>query len=296
MPICLLNHPRAEVWCGDSLDLRTASEIMAGRLADALITDAPYSARTHDGHRAGKITADRAAGFASNSTPESRYAAKVASGAKERADLEYESWDGVHVARFLQAWEDHVRGWWVSITDHVLSSAWEQCFRDLLGLYPFYPLPLVETGSRIRMLGDGPSNWTCWVMTARPRTAPWSKWGTLRGSYIQAGERRINSAHGSDRITGGKPMASMLQIVEDYSRKESPLFLGPGTETSLIVDPCAGGGTTLLAALRTGRRCIGVERDLGRAELCAERVQAELDCSERWATKLGQSTLFGGAA
>jgi site-specific DNA-methyltransferase (adenine-specific) len=42
----------------------------------------------------------------------------------------------------------------------------------------------------------------------------------------------------------------MQSIVKDYSR--------PG---DLIVDPCAGGGTTLLAAAIEGRRAIGAECD-----------------------------------
>jgi len=49
---------------------------------------------------------------------------------------------------------------------------------------------------------------------------------------------------------GGKPLALMRAIVRDYSR--------PG---DLVVDPCAGGGTTLLAAAIEGRRAIGAEID-----------------------------------
>ena len=42
----------------------------------------------------------------------------------------------------------------------------------------------------------------------------------------------------------------MRAIVRDYSE--------PG---DLVCDPCAGGGTTLLAAVIEGRRAIGAERD-----------------------------------
>jgi len=288
----LFSHPRAEVWCANSLDQQEVRSIMDGRVADALITDAPYSAKTHNGHKAGKITADRAAGFAGSSSAESRYAAKVSSGLKERADIEYAAWSANDVKAFCDAWWPHVQGWWVSITDHVLARAWEDEFGR--ALYVFPPLPFVETGSRVRMQGDGPSGWTCWCIVARPKTAPWSSWGTLDGAYVQPVERAINSALGSDRITGGKPTASMVKVVADYTREVSPLYLAPGTQTSLVVDPCAGGGTTLLAALRTGRRCIGIERDPGRAELCAERVRSELIYSDRRLAAKGQEALFGG--
>lgn len=42
----------------------------------------------------------------------------------------------------------------------------------------------------------------------------------------------------------------MRAIIRDYTR--------PG---DLVVDPCAGGGTTLLAAVMEGRRAIGAEMD-----------------------------------
>ena len=51
-------------------------------------------------------------------------------------------------------------------------------------------------------------------------------------------------------IAGGKPLSLMRQVVRDYSR--------PG---DLVCDPCAGGGTTLLAAAIEGRRAIGAELD-----------------------------------
>ena len=42
----------------------------------------------------------------------------------------------------------------------------------------------------------------------------------------------------------------MRALIRDYSR--------PG---DLVCDPCAGGGTTLLAAVQTGRRAVGSEMD-----------------------------------
>ena len=53
----------------------------------------------------------------------------------------------------------------------------------------------------------------------------------------------------------------MRAIVGDYSR--------PG---DLVVDPCMGAGTTLVAAVELGRRAIGCEPDTGRFELAAKRL------------------------
>src|SRR5690606_18102875 len=96
------------------------------------------------------------------------YAAKVAAGIKERADLEYTAWSDAEVSLLCQAFESRVNGWWASITDHELATPWERTFAGLK-LLTFAPLPWVEIGSRVRMMGDGPSNWTCWLIVGRPK-------------------------------------------------------------------------------------------------------------------------------
>lgn len=264
MATCIFKHELAEVWHGDALHNGCVDEVMGGRVADALIVDAPYSERTHSGHRRGKLIADRAA-----------------DGGSGYNDIDYAAWSPTDVANLAECWAQHVSGWWVSITDHVLARAWESEFSETLCLLTFTPLPLVQTGATVRMAGDGPANWTCQIIVGRPRREPWSKWGALPGYYVQSAERMSRGGERSDRIVGGKPIKSMMAIVSDYSR--------PG---QLVVDPCAGAGTTLLAALRTGRRAIGVEKDLGRAQLTADRVKAELAHSTRHARVNGQSSLF----
>lgn len=255
----------AEIWHGDSLDPATVGCIMGDRLANAVIVDAPYSPKTHSGHQNGRLTADRAAAFAAaNSdapTPESRYSArKSKSGESGRRDIIYGAWTNDNIISFCDRWLPRSMGWLVCITDDVLAPLWAQHAEEH-GLYPFTPLPLVETGSRVRMTGDGPSNWTCWIVVARPRSREFASWGTLPGSYVQPAERDINSKAGSERIVGGKPLGAMMAIVRDYSR--------PG---DLIVDPCCGAGTTGLAAKMQGRRFIGVDANREHAELSAKRL------------------------
>jgi hypothetical protein len=281
-PVLVLRNDSGEVWRGDALDPSSVSKILGDRKADALIFDAPYSSRTHAGHHNGIPGIQRAASFgASSNSPEASYSAhKAASGESGRRDIDYPAWTSTDVENFCDLWVPRCNGWVVSITDDVLSRDWRSSL-DCNGLYPFTPLPLVETGSRVRMTGDGPSCWTCWVVVARPRGGVYAKWGTLPGAYIQPGERNINSAGGSDRIVGGKPLASMISIVDDYSRSGD-----------LVVDPVCGGWTTLLAAVRTGRRYLGIEKDEGRAKLSAERMAAEANNTTTKAVRVGQSALF----
>lgn len=259
----------AEIWQGNCLDAAHVDAALGARTVDALIFDAPYSSKTHDGHRAGKMTADTAAAWArrnadvagSKRAAEQRYnARKSAAGESGRRDIDYSAFDAEKIAAFCAVWLLRCSGWVVSVTDDALAPSWSAEF-ERAGLYVFAPLPLVETGSRVRMTGDGPSNWTCWLVVARPKSREFASWGTLPGAYVQAAERDINSQGGSDRIVGGKPLRSMCGIVRDYSRRGA-----------LVCDPFLGGGTTGLAAKQLGRRFIGMEQSPERAALSVKRI------------------------
>lgn len=218
----------------------------AGVVADALIVDAPYSERTHDGHDNGA-----AAGMDGRGADYRERVAKPTGGTGARRAIDYVAWSADDVAAFVGAWSPSVRGWIGSLTDHALAPAWEASM-EAAGRYVFSPLACVESGSRVRLGGDGPSQWSTWLVTSRPRTREWQSWGTLPGAYVGASERKP--------VTGGKPLWLMRAIVGDYS--------APG---DLVVDPCAGGGTTLVAAIELGRLAVGCEPDAGRYEIARSR-------------------------
>ncbi|MDR2573959.1 MAG: site-specific DNA-methyltransferase, partial [Desulfovibrio sp.] len=44
-------------------------------------------------------------------------------------------------------------------------------------------------------------------------------------------------------------------------------------DDALVLDPFLGGGTTAVAALETGRRCIGIELSEGYAAIARERCE-----------------------
>lgn len=274
LPVPVWSKPDREVWLSDCLDPAHVAAVMGDRKADLLCVDAPYSEKTHKGHDAGKVTSDRMTNFAKsnlgapgNRGARARYAIALNARGQEfdRREIDYPPWAPADVSAFVGIWEPRTAGWIVSLTDHVLAAAWESEL-EAAGRQTFPPVPLVETGSRVRMAGDGPSNWTVWLVVARPRSREFASWGTLCGSYVVPGERRFNGTPTGEptRVVGGKPLRAMQAIVRDYSR--------PG---DLVVDPCAGGGTTLRAAIREGRRCIGLEKMPEHAQLSAQACGAE---------------------
>lgn len=81
-----------------------------------------------------------------------------------------------------------------------------------------------------------------------------------------------------------KPIPLMLALVEDFT-----------DEGETILDPFAGSGTTGVAAIRLGRKFIGIERDPRYFALAVERLRAEEAGSTVTAQRAGQLALLGGA-
>lgn len=167
---------------------------------DLVLTDPPFSKRTHEGHDS---SADGHEGEGKDNS--------------RRKTLGYEAWDEEHVQQFCSV--INCSGWVVVITDHSLAPFWEKYQPDR---YVFAPLPSFTPGRSVRLSGDGPSSWTDWIICSR--TAAQSRWGTLPGGYI-------NSRHERLRM-GEKPIGLMYALVRDYSRKDDLVCdpcMGSGT-------------------------------------------------------------------
>jgi DNA modification methylase len=169
---------------------------------DHVITDPPYSERTHARHdenaRTRRDNADaRALGYS----------------ALSEADV------GA-LAALLGA---HSAGWVAWLTDSELAPHIRKAF-DALGRTTFPPLPYYHSGRSVRLAGDGPCSWTDWIVVAR--TKGLKTWGTLRGAYI------ANEGWNDKERMGGKPTRLMRLMVTDYSRKGETVcdpFMGAGT-------------------------------------------------------------------
>ena len=239
---CLLSERGAEVWHCDWRRLAERARELGG--VDALIVDAPYSERTHAGHRSGVANGADESWLRSNGRVERKI---------QRRDLDYSAFSAEDVAAFVDAWSPLTRGWFVSLTDDVLFPAWRGAMGSS-GRQTFQDVPCVISGMAVRLTGDGPSSWCIHAAVSRPRSKVMATWGTLPGAYTGPSERQP--------IVGGKPLWLMRALVRDYTR--------PG---DLVCDPCGGAMTTGLACILEGRRFLGGDAMREHAQMGADRLR-----------------------
>lgn len=174
----------------------------------------------------------------------------------ERRNLSYTAFTPEDVNNYVDFWHPRTRGWMAIMSCSDLSPVYRAAY-ERVGRCSFAPVPCVMRGMTVRMAGDGPSSWAVYLNVARPRTEEFARWGTLPGAYPTT---RKTKGH-----IGGKPLSWMTAIVGDYSRKGD-----------LVCDPCAGFGTTALAAKSLGRRFVGSEIDKETYAIAQERLSGSV--------------------
>lgn len=221
---------RATLYLGDCRDILPT----IGKVAH-IITDPPYSERTHAGHEAATIA--------------------VTGGGTDnynRVSLGYGALSVEACNTLADVFSAVSSGWIVWMTDHTLAphigAALERNAR-----YVFAPVPYHHPGRSVRLAGDGPSSWTDWLVVSRTKAQ--SKWGTLRGGYVAG-------PGWDDKVRmGGKPTRLMRLVVTDYSR--------PG---ELVCDTFMGAGTTGVACMMENRDFIGIEREPKYFDIACKRI------------------------
>ena len=170
--------------------------------AEALITDPPYSDRTHKGQRTGS----------SIRTPTILYDALSAEGAVEIAN----------------AWRERVRHWAIVWSDHVGHRMHEEAWGT--HWYTFAPVVWLPDLSPPRMSGDGPTCAAAYLMIARPRRRlDEGRTGSRPGVYHARSARSCDERSG---LAGVKAIDGVRALIRDYTLKDDLIidpFAGSGT-------------------------------------------------------------------
>ncbi len=131
--------------------------------------------------------------------------------------------------------------------------------------------------------GDRPGQGSeCLAIAHRPGRKRWNGGG--RHAFWDVPLDHHAGGGGQAEHPTMKPIALMLALVADFTDPD---------ET--ILDPFAGSGTTGVAALRLGRRFVGIERDSRYFALACERLRAEEHGTTVQASRAGQLGLLGSA-
>lgn len=217
--------------------------------ADVMIVDPPYSPRVHR----------KATSMGSNGR-----------GGRKR-DLGFNHISPelmLHIARMAA----QVRRWSCIFSDVESVGVWRAALEGFGCEYvrPVYTGEIVECGGTVPWLrwsqpqlsGDRPCTGAEMIIVAH---APRANQGGGKMHWNGPGSRteyRAKSLRGADKYSCEKPLDLMLALVSDFS--------DPG-ET--VLDPCAGMGTTCVAAALLGRNSLGLERKAQIARWADTRVQ-----------------------
>lgn len=223
------------LYLGDS---REGIASLADRSVDMVITDPPYSDRTHEGTR-------------SNSARAGAHGNRVLSGS-----FGFDSISATDLESALAEMGRVTRGWVVATLDY--RHAFHFDMTPPSGLRMLRVGVWVKPSPMPQISGDRPGQgWEAIAFLHRDDLRP--KWNGGGRSGVWKSASAQNTGH---------PTAKPLSMIRDWVR----LFSNHG-ET--ILDPYAGSGTTLRAAADEGRKAIGWEIDERYCEIAAQRLSQQ---------------------
>ncbi len=249
-------------------DCRDALALLPDRAVAHVIGDPPYSDHVHAKHMVGAALPD---------TAEHRCRFR------RKKELGFEAIDAETIQAVAAQAARIATRWSLIFCNVELANDWRAAFEGA-GLDYVRTGAWNKIGGTPQFTGDRPAAGFETIVIAHPRGR--KKWngGGKRGVWSVPIEANRLGNRGVRVHTTQKPIDLMLALVADFTDPDD-----------LIVDPFAGSATTGAAALRLGRRFIGIERDATYAALARERLEAEACGSTLAASQRGQVALFGGS-
>jgi len=219
---------------------------LADKSVDHVIADPPYSEHTHKKVRRG-LMLDAAGGYPANR--------------RRRDDLGFAHLDGKTMSGAARHFARLAKRWTLVFSDIELSQNWR---RSLVaaGLDYVRTGAWVKLGSTPQFTGDRPASGFEAVVIAHTKGR--KKWNGGGKVGIWQEPIVISRDHKTPRLhTTQKPIALMWRLISDFTSPDD-----------LILDAFMGSGTTLKAALDTGRRAIGIDLSEENCENAARRLGA----------------------
>jgi len=201
----------SDLWKSEdgSIELRFGDwrRVLRDVSADVLMTDPPFSARTHEGQRSGGTL-----------EPTIDYAPISVSDAIELA----------------MKWNERIAQWVLIFADHI-GFAWHEQSWQGFDWKTFAPVAWIKPNPAPRKAADGPTCSVEQIMIARPQG-----WPTVRGSRPGHYVTPVSSLRGAG-MPGAKPVDLMRALVRDYSRP-GDLIVDPyaGSATTLLAAAIEG--------------------------------------------------------
>ncbi len=236
---------------------------------DAIIQDPPYSEHVHGKQR--RILSG--AGKKSGSDDGLGHKVKAAALGFDAITAEQVRFISGECARLSRRWvltfsdaegnSDWRREMTAAGLDHIRVGAW------------------IKVNGQPQLTGDRPAVGFEAIEIAHPKGRKRWNWGGLPAVWAHAIATDRNGT--GERVhTTQKPVSLILDLIAAFT-----------DENDVILDPFAGSSTTGVAALRMGRRFIGIEKSAEYAAVSRLRLQAEASGQSLGSYRAGQHTLFG---
>lgn len=234
--------------------------------ADVAILDPPYSARQHAGVRSARRNTRITEGKACRT--------------RRVVDLGFDHFERRQCQIVCHELARLVLRWTLVFCDDDLLPIWRACARKA-GLDVVRTGVWVREGGAPQFTGDRPGGGVEYIVILHPKGRKRWNGGGSPGVWIHPIVAN-RSGHRKDRMhTTQKPEALLCDLVT--------LFTEPG---EMVFDPFAGSGTTGVAALRYGRRFLGLEQDEAYAGIARERCEAEAEGTTLVAARIRQMTIW----
>lgn len=245
-------------WCVINADCQDVLPALPDQSVAHVISDPPFEEQAHTKQR--RVKRGKSVGSGDNRV------AKIDALSFEPLSFELRSFCGKQFARIAKRWS-------IVFCQTEASQLWREAMAELsyrrTGIW-------VKPDGMPQLTGDRPGmGYETIVFCHRKGRSKWNGGGR---SSVFVHNKNSGGKHWHETQ---KPEPLMIELVE--------LFTEVG---EIILDPFCGSGTTGAAALRRGRRFIGIERDAKHAETARERLNAESQGSNLHARRAGQGALF----